>query len=689
MKALCSEAALMSLRRMYPQVYLSSFRLELDHSKLEVTRGDFAAAMSKLIPSSRRSKATISRQLDVAGIPLLINSLNRAIAIVKRLFPICAATISGQNTESSNAVSSRNDMWSHAEWIASVTDVQIRGNETSLWNPSAVMSKPRMIICGKSSMGQAEIAGALLQRLESFQVFSLEYSSLLADINYHSPEQALVSRIQDAIAAAPSIIYIPDILCWWVSATDGMRTSILSTIESISTSLPVLWISTLVYDDQKINGMSLQSFLSTNTSAVSSSTSSNNDNEDETDSKGGEYTVNDERLMHLLRWLSGMDSTAYMQSKGCNSDAIWRASGMYHVGFSTSDERHAFFSPFFNSLRTLPTIIYDARLQIITSRNQEVRVLPKADMKQQQQVPKSGSKVILSNGETERQKNYLREQRVFFRAAIAELLKEKKFFSLWRPVEPEQVPDYYDIVSSPMDLETMRCKVDDGLYPTYKSFIYDIEQIIYNAKTYNPLNAKDSRGRTIVSAAHNMLDVVETHAYGFKKRLKYDVFQKCQDIYKSSKGVNADEIVQDRDKMPPENKPYYASVLKRHAEIKLEEHLDNKTHEDIDKEIKSYEVSAVDCDSNFSKSRPSQRRSSRLNADVAMSSSYDLETKPVDKDDKQVPEVIDEAIVDDVTTSNSINETVSWKFVDVDLCPLMQSLKSSVAYSEEVSYLCT
>jgi hypothetical protein len=123
-----------------------------------------------------------------------------------------------------------------------------------------------------------------------------------------------------------------------------------------------------------------------------------------------------------------------------------------------------------------------------------------------------------------------------------------------------------------MDLETMRCKVDENLYPTYKYFLYDIEQIIFNAKEYNPLNTKDSRGRSIVSAAHNMLDVVETHAYGFKQRLGYDVFQRCEEVClrRGMEMWKLEPCTEQRHVMPEENKIFYVAVLRVHEEVKRE-----------------------------------------------------------------------------------------------------------------------
>jgi len=47
------------------------------------------------------------------------------------------------------------------------------------------------------------------------------------------------------------------------------------------------------------------------------------------------------------------------------------------------------------------------------------------------------------------------------------------------------VPDYYDIVKNPIDLETIREKVTGDRYATYQEFIDDVEQLFYNARLYN------------------------------------------------------------------------------------------------------------------------------------------------------------------------------------------------------------
>ncbi len=53
-------------------------------------------------------------------------------------------------------------------------------------------------------------------------------------------------------------------------------------------------------------------------------------------------------------------------------------------------------------------------------------------------------------------------------------------------VDREDVPDYYEVIARPMDLDTMRIKVDQGLYATKDEFRGDVLLIQRNAREYNP-----------------------------------------------------------------------------------------------------------------------------------------------------------------------------------------------------------
>lgn len=53
---------------------------------------------------------------------------------------------------------------------------------------------------------------------------------------------------------------------------------------------------------------------------------------------------------------------------------------------------------------------------------------------------------------------------------IEGILKKDVYGFFRQPVDPKEVPDYYHVISEPMDLGTMRQKVQQNLYPTLQSF---------------------------------------------------------------------------------------------------------------------------------------------------------------------------------------------------------------------------
>lgn len=50
----------------------------------------------------------------------------------------------------------------------------------------------------------------------------------------------------------------------------------------------------------------------------------------------------------------------------------------------------------------------------------------------------------------------------------------------------DEVPDYLEVISTPMDLETMMTKIDHHQYQCAEDFLKDIDQICSNALEYNP-----------------------------------------------------------------------------------------------------------------------------------------------------------------------------------------------------------
>ena len=137
------------------------------------------------------------------------------------------------------------------------------------------------------------------------------------------------------------------------------------------------------------------------------------------------------------------------------------------VGAHMHAQRESYFSSFVSELFRLPSKFLEASRMIIASSNEAVTLLPdNADSELEN--GKEGDRGPLVSVELESLlnrysdltsdsvQNCMRELRVFYREALANLFKNRKYGIFARSVDPELVPDYYDIIKSPMDLETMR-----------------------------------------------------------------------------------------------------------------------------------------------------------------------------------------------------------------------------------------
>lgn len=74
------------------------------------------------------------------------------------------------------------------------------------------------------------------------------------------------------------------------------------------------------------------------------------------------------------------------------------------------------------------------------------------------------------------------------------------------PVSAKGVPDYYNIVTRPMDLQTMRENLRQKKYHTREDFLADVNQIVENSTLYNG-NVLDLI-RHFISKYKNLLNVI-------------------------------------------------------------------------------------------------------------------------------------------------------------------------------------
>ena len=85
------------------------------------------------------------------------------------------------------------------------------------------------------------------------------------------------------------------------------------------------------------------------------------------------------------------------------------------------------------------------------------------------------------------------------------------------PVNPEalQIPDYFDVIKNPMDLSTIREKLDSFAYPDPRSFCADMWQMFDNTWLYNRKNSKVYKFCTKLSEVfvEHMNPVIEKLGY--------------------------------------------------------------------------------------------------------------------------------------------------------------------------------
>jgi len=87
----------------------------------------------------------------------------------------------------------------------------------------------------------------------------------------------------------------------------------------------------------------------------------------------------------------------------------------------------------------------------------------------------------------------LREMRIFLRAVLREIRKDRRFLAFFRPMDAyplrnSRKDSYYDVVRHPIDLDTLGLKIDKGEVCTWQAFQADLERLRANTELYFPVN---------------------------------------------------------------------------------------------------------------------------------------------------------------------------------------------------------
>lgn len=207
LRALCTEAALNSIQRKYPQIYSSSEKLVVHPKKVHVVAKDFIRAVEKIIPSSARSTSTGSAPLPQRLQPLLQEQLDKITHRLNDLLP-GSVGINGRAKMTNLEEALYLDPTIHD------SDGGFHKHELLRNLESSRVCKPHLLICGERGAGQQYLGAAVLNLLEGFQVQNLDLASAFSDTT-RTPELFIVQTFIEARRHQPLIIFISNIDTWF------------------------------------------------------------------------------------------------------------------------------------------------------------------------------------------------------------------------------------------------------------------------------------------------------------------------------------------------------------------------------------------------------------------------------------------------------------------------------------------
>ncbi|KAM9778795.1 ATPase family AAA domain-containing protein 2B isoform X1 [Syngnathus typhle] len=477
-KALCTEAVLVALRRRYPQIYGSSVKLKLDVASVVLGPADFCRAMRAIVPASQRALAPPGRALSPILRPLLAGAFSLVLKALHRVFPHSQCADRDTQVGRDNQLLEE-DVYSGDEKedsAASIYEVQpalcpispSTSSHSAMRRPFIHCSfsphqqptayRPRLLLAGSPGSGQSShLAPALLHYLDKLPVHRLDLPTLYST-SAKTPEESCAQVFREACRSVPSVVFVPHISDWWETVSDTLKSTFLSLLLDVPSFCPVLILGTAETTHSR-----------------------------------------------LSEEVKSMFQTAYGEV----------------VTLQPPGERDR--RSFFSDLLLVQAARAPPRL-----RNKErcEEVLPVAE--------DPGPSLLSAEEQrrlAEQEENTLRELRLFLRDVTNRLATDKRFNIFSKPVDIEEVSDYLEVIGQPMDLSTVMTKIDKHQYLTAKDFLVDIDLICSNALEYNP--DKDPGGETNYEdkvIRHRACSLKDTAHAIFSSELDPEFDRMCEDI---------------------------------------------------------------------------------------------------------------------------------------------------------------
>ncbi|KAK7804609.1 hypothetical protein U0070_003780 [Myodes glareolus] len=191
-KALCTEAALIALRRRYPQIYASSHKLQLDVSSIVLSAQDFYHAMQNIVPASQRAVMSSGQALSPIIRPLLERSFNNILAVLQKVFPHAEISQSDRKEDIETLIldDSEDENTLSIFEMSSHSGSPKKSPAAAITKPYLHFTMPRLLLSGERGSGQtSHLAPALLHTLERFSVHRLDLPALYS-VSAKTPEES-------------------------------------------------------------------------------------------------------------------------------------------------------------------------------------------------------------------------------------------------------------------------------------------------------------------------------------------------------------------------------------------------------------------------------------------------------------------------------------------------------------------
>lgn len=113
--------------------------------------------------------------------------------------------------------------------------------------------------------------------------------------------------------------------------------------------------------------------------------------------------------------------------------------------------------------------------------------------------PRQTRRATKRAAEIEGEKNSIKGSMAKLQELLTNIRHHRESWPFLSPVRKDEVPDYHDIISNPMDFGTIKYKLDNGDYEKLDEFFSDCQLVFENCRLYNKENSAVYRYMSIFS----------------------------------------------------------------------------------------------------------------------------------------------------------------------------------------------